>query len=326
METFGTLCAPVGSSQQRLFRKSSTYLAKIAVVLQCAPEKMLTFPQLMDHLMPIMSENRRSFENNIRVCLSTNKCFVKIPVVPDSLDSKRKYWKLDSSQITAKMARRHFKGILQLFPELASKVEAENRSRTLGGQGSLKAPEAAAAAARRVQNRREERRSDRSSSLALVHTGASAGTLESLSSFTGHLVMPPSAQQGAAHTKDLLRVNYLSNFFTPPLHPFSQLPSPIPVPLHPGSATGIHQLQPPPTLSPLPQHCLAPTPAQPPLLFSQLTSLWHSHLVKIFEQLFVSLLRPQVEHDENTLQFADDTILYLPQQAHLCLDNTSECK
>ncbi|XP_029701462.1 forkhead box protein C1-B-like [Takifugu rubripes] len=155
METFGTLCAPVGSSQQRLFRKSSTYLAKIAVVLQCAPEKMLTFPQLMDHLMPIMSENRRSFENNIRVCLSTNKCFVKIPVVPDSLDSKRKYWKLDSSQITAKMARRHFKGILQLFPELASKVEAENRSRTLGGQGSLKAPEAAAAAARRVQNRRE---------------------------------------------------------------------------------------------------------------------------------------------------------------------------
>lgn len=55
------------------------------------------------------------------------------------------------------------------------------------------------------------------------------------------------------------------------------------------------------------------------------SSLWHSHLMKIFEQLFVSLLRPQVQHNENTLQFADDTTLYLQQQAHLCLDNTSEC-
>lgn len=134
----------------------------------------------MDNLTPLMSENRRSFENNIRVCLSTNKCFVKvrlearsfhiccglcvvivdvyvcrlsqIPVVPDSLDGKRKYWKLDSSQITEKMVRRHFKGILPLFPELASKVETENRSRAPGGQATLKAPEAAAC---RVQNRRE---------------------------------------------------------------------------------------------------------------------------------------------------------------------------
>lgn len=40
------LWAPASSSQQRLFRKSSTYLAKIAVVLQRAPEKMLTFPQV----------------------------------------------------------------------------------------------------------------------------------------------------------------------------------------------------------------------------------------------------------------------------------------
>lgn len=40
------LCAPVSSSQQRLLRRSSTYLAKIAVVLQLAPEKMLTFTQV----------------------------------------------------------------------------------------------------------------------------------------------------------------------------------------------------------------------------------------------------------------------------------------
>ncbi|TMS18623.1 Forkhead box protein H1 [Larimichthys crocea] len=121
MENFG--------AQQHLFRKSTTYLAKIAVVLQDAPDKMLTFTQLMDKLTPLISEERKSVENNIRVCLSTNKCFVKIPVVPDSLDSKRNYWKLDPSQITAKMVRRHFKGILQLFPELASKVEMETTSR-----------------------------------------------------------------------------------------------------------------------------------------------------------------------------------------------------
>ncbi|XP_044026808.1 forkhead box protein Q1-like [Siniperca chuatsi] len=130
-ERFGAqlpLFVPASSSQQHLFRKSTTYLAKIAVVLQDAPGKMLTFAQLMDRLVPLISEDRKSVENNIRVCLSTNKCFVKIPVVPDSLDSKRNYWKLDPSQITAKMVRRHFKGILQLFPELASKVETERCS------------------------------------------------------------------------------------------------------------------------------------------------------------------------------------------------------
>ncbi|XP_042362749.1 forkhead box protein Q1 [Plectropomus leopardus] len=131
-EKFGAqlpLFVAASSSQRGLFRKSTTYLAKIAVVLQDAPGKMLTFTQLMDRLAPLISEDRKSVENNIRVCLSTNKCFVKIPVVPDSLDSKRNYWKLDPIQITAKMVRRHFKGILHLFPELASKVETENRSR-----------------------------------------------------------------------------------------------------------------------------------------------------------------------------------------------------
>ncbi|XP_059206056.1 forkhead box protein C2-B [Centropristis striata] len=138
------LFVPASSSQRGLFRKSTTYLAKIAVVLQDAPGKMLTFTQLMDRLAPFISEDRKSVENNIRVCLSTNKCFVKIPVVPDSLDSKRNYWKLDPSQITAKMVRRHFKGILQLFPELASKVETENSSRASEHCSALHFPEAAA--------------------------------------------------------------------------------------------------------------------------------------------------------------------------------------
>ncbi|XP_054462273.1 forkhead box protein Q1 isoform X1 [Anoplopoma fimbria] len=142
---------PASSSQRGLFRKSTTYLAKIAVVLQDAPGKMLTFTQLMDRLAPLIYEDRKSFENNIRVCLSTHKCFVKIPVVPNSLDSKRNYWKLDPSLITAKMARRHFKGILQLFPELESKVETENTSRPSENCSALHSPEPAACRAVQIR-------------------------------------------------------------------------------------------------------------------------------------------------------------------------------
>lgn len=65
----------------------------------------------------------------------TPSASLQIPVVPDSLESKRNFWKLDSGQITAKMVRRHFKGLLQLFPELASKVGGGG-----GGQGTPKPP------------------------------------------------------------------------------------------------------------------------------------------------------------------------------------------
>ncbi|TDH04276.1 hypothetical protein EPR50_G00149820 [Perca flavescens] len=149
-EKFGAqlpLLVPASSSQRGVFSKSTTYLAKIAVVLQNAPGKMLTFIQLMDKLAPLICEDRRYVENNVRVCLSNNKCFVKIPVVPDSPHSKRNYWKLDPSQITAKMVRRHFKGILQLFPELASKVETENVSRPCEHCSALHSPEPAACTA-----------------------------------------------------------------------------------------------------------------------------------------------------------------------------------
>lgn len=63
------------------------------------------------------------------VCVSSHTCRLsQVPVVPDSPESKRNYWKLDSSEITPKMVRRHFKGFLQLFPELASKLETEGRA------------------------------------------------------------------------------------------------------------------------------------------------------------------------------------------------------
>lgn len=75
----------------------------------------------------------------------------QVPVVPDSLDSKRNYWKLDPSQITAKMVRRHFKGILQLFPELACKVETENKSRPSESRSALRSPEPAACRAVQIR-------------------------------------------------------------------------------------------------------------------------------------------------------------------------------
>nr|XP_008299075.1 PREDICTED: forkhead box protein H1-like [Stegastes partitus] len=112
-------------SQRGLLKGSNTYLAKIALALQSVPRRMLTFSQLMDKLAPLIRKDRKAAENNIRVCLSSNKCFIKVPVVPDAVDSKRNYWKLDYGQISAKMVRRHFKGILNHFPELASKVKTE---------------------------------------------------------------------------------------------------------------------------------------------------------------------------------------------------------
>ncbi|XP_072226182.1 uncharacterized protein [Leuresthes tenuis] len=140
---------PASSAETEVFRSATTYLAKIAVVLQDAPNKMLTFSQLMDKVAPFISEDRKSVENNMRVCLSTHKCFIKIPVVPVS--GKRNYWKLDSSQITGKMVRRHFKRILQHFPELASKVNSENLSGPLEQCSTLQSPEAAACGAVQVR-------------------------------------------------------------------------------------------------------------------------------------------------------------------------------
>uniref|UniRef100_A0A674EGD5 Zgc:113424 n=1 Tax=Salmo trutta TaxID=8032 RepID=A0A674EGD5_SALTR len=105
--------------------KSTTYLGLIAYVIQDSPDKMLTFSQLMDKLGAFLSGDRKGIENNIRVCLSSNDCFVKVPVSPYMPHSKKNFWKVDESQITAKMARRHFKGILDLFPDLSTKVRME---------------------------------------------------------------------------------------------------------------------------------------------------------------------------------------------------------
>nr|XP_043908540.1 forkhead box protein H1-like [Solea senegalensis] len=140
-----------GAQDAWLRNRNVTYLAKIAFVLQAAPDKMLTFTQLMDRITPVMSEDKKLLGNNIRVCLSTHSCFVKIPVNTKALPSKRNYWKLDSSQITTKMVRRHFKGILQLFPELASKVETEERNGSSEAGSAPRSPEPAACKAVQIR-------------------------------------------------------------------------------------------------------------------------------------------------------------------------------
>uniref|UniRef100_A0A667XN72 Fork-head domain-containing protein n=1 Tax=Myripristis murdjan TaxID=586833 RepID=A0A667XN72_9TELE len=123
--------------------KCSTYLAMIAVVLQEAPDHMLTFTELMDNLEPFVSGDKKAFENNIRVCLSINKCFVKIPLSSETGVCKRHSWKLDHSQITAKMVRRHFRGILHRFPELACREGTDTWSGAAEPCTALHSPEAA---------------------------------------------------------------------------------------------------------------------------------------------------------------------------------------
>ncbi|XP_077405051.1 forkhead box protein H1-like [Vanacampus margaritifer] len=121
----------VGGARRKVLQRSTTYLARIAIVLQDAPDKMLTFTQLMEKMgrenRKLLRENRKSIENNVRVCLSTNKCFVKIPLVPDcdcrGRGGQRNFWKLDLSHITTKMVRRHFQDILDFFPELKGRLK-----------------------------------------------------------------------------------------------------------------------------------------------------------------------------------------------------------
>ncbi|XP_041665404.1 uncharacterized protein LOC121524194 [Cheilinus undulatus] len=113
------------TSQELLLRKCSTHLAKIAVVLQDAPGEMLTFRQIVDKLTPWDNKNRKHSARKISFFLSTYDCFYRI-LNPD--DKRRALWKLDTSKVTVKMVHRHFRGILQLFPELASKVGLESMS------------------------------------------------------------------------------------------------------------------------------------------------------------------------------------------------------
>lgn len=72
MEKFGArppLFVPAGSSQQRLLRRSTTYLAKIAVALQQAPNKMLTFSQVGETQQESFFKGKGCSKHDFSTCL-----------------------------------------------------------------------------------------------------------------------------------------------------------------------------------------------------------------------------------------------------------------
>ncbi|KAI7798581.1 forkhead box protein H1 [Triplophysa rosa] len=101
---------------------TGTYIKLVACVIQDSPNRMLPFKQIMKKLEPSVFGDRKSIENNIRVCLSANSCFTKVPVDPQYPNATKNYWKVDESGITQKMLRRHFNGIIDMFPELSHRT------------------------------------------------------------------------------------------------------------------------------------------------------------------------------------------------------------
>ncbi|XP_051948583.1 forkhead box protein H1-like [Xyrauchen texanus] len=109
---------PIRRKYRRYSKQKMTYLALIAHVIQSAPGKRLTFCELMNAMATFVDGDRKGLENNIRVCLSSNDCFVKVPRNPECPNAKRNFWKLDDRKITPKMQRRHFSGMRDAFPDL----------------------------------------------------------------------------------------------------------------------------------------------------------------------------------------------------------------
>ncbi|KAI4879561.1 hypothetical protein NFI96_012588, partial [Prochilodus magdalenae] len=119
--------------QRRKYKRytKGTYVGLLAYVIQDSPNKMLTFRQIMEKLGVFVSGDRKGLENNIRVCLSSNKCFVKVPVDPDYPNAKRNFWKVDEGCITPKMLRRHFSDKTAMLPGLVPQWQGKCESGTV---------------------------------------------------------------------------------------------------------------------------------------------------------------------------------------------------
>ncbi|XP_051991263.1 forkhead box protein F1 [Xyrauchen texanus] len=111
--------------KRRRYKKyiSGSYIGLIASAIQDSPGKMLTFQEIMKSLEPFVFGNKKGAENNIRVCLSSNGCFAKVPFNLEYPNPKKNYWKVDESCITPKMFRRHFKHIIDKFPGLSLQTQ-----------------------------------------------------------------------------------------------------------------------------------------------------------------------------------------------------------
>nr|XP_023667806.1 forkhead box protein H1-like [Paramormyrops kingsleyae] len=130
-----------GGLQRRKYKRyckpRSTYLGLIANAIQGSPSKRLTFCQIMDKLQTVISGDRKGLQNNIRVCLTSSDCFLKVPVNPESPNPRKNFWRIDESRITPQMLRRHFKGMEHIFPDLASR---SMRDAETGGENHVTAP------------------------------------------------------------------------------------------------------------------------------------------------------------------------------------------
>ncbi|TSK31443.1 Forkhead box protein H1 [Bagarius yarrelli] len=115
---YGSFSPVQGDGRKYKRHTKGTYIGLVACVIQDSPDKMLTFKQIMKKLELFVSGDRKGLENNIRVCLSSNKCFVKVPIDPDYPNAKRNFWRVDQRSITPKMLRRHFSDMVELFPGL----------------------------------------------------------------------------------------------------------------------------------------------------------------------------------------------------------------
>ncbi|KAK7124778.1 hypothetical protein R3I94_018986 [Phoxinus phoxinus] len=126
---------------KRYSKQKMTYLGLIAYVIQNAPEKRLTFYELMNAVTIFVDGDRKGIENNIRFCLSSNNCFVKVPINPQFPNAKRNFWKVDDSKITPKILRRHFRGLCDVFPDLYGNIEIPSKNAT-ENRATCKRPEA----------------------------------------------------------------------------------------------------------------------------------------------------------------------------------------
>uniref|UniRef100_A0A8C1UMY0 Fork-head domain-containing protein n=1 Tax=Cyprinus carpio TaxID=7962 RepID=A0A8C1UMY0_CYPCA len=122
---FSGLLGESSGVQRRRYKRytTGTYIGLIAYAIQDSPDKMLTFKQIMKKLEPFVLGDKKGIENNIRVCLSSNRCFVKVPVDPDYPNPKKNFWKVDENGITPKMFRRHFKYLINIFPGLSIQTQ-----------------------------------------------------------------------------------------------------------------------------------------------------------------------------------------------------------
>lgn len=126
--------------------------------------------QLMNAVTNFVDGDRKGLENNIRVCLSSNSCFVKVgisssyyyyyyyyyqifirdiypsnlqvPINPECPNAKRNFWKVDDSKITPKILRRHFRGLSDVFPNLYGNMEILSAKNVMENKATYKRPEA----------------------------------------------------------------------------------------------------------------------------------------------------------------------------------------